>query len=301
MDVAIGLVSVIVALVGLVFAYPTFAQWRRGHGDVPLQEPESTATASPVLERVLRDKLLVVGCIPFPPLMELRSKGGTEKAVGYYADVLNRVAQSAGLRIEYRHIRNKVSLQRLKSGEVDIVACLIETAERNREADFAGRVFKLDIQVARLVDRVDLPPAVKLDTEDGWSAVVVEGEIGEYIAHTHYKLSEDTRSLRTIDTDRVCEVFDSVLSSHADFAITDGLTCHEYRDDYPANAARLEFESTGLRLACGLMIKSGENEFREWLDARVKEVRKDPQMTSLESQIRIRTDGSLSTNTMREP
>ena len=50
-----------------------------------------------------------------------------------------------GLTIEYVPVRNDDALRQLNDGMVDLVACLLETPERARDASFTARIHQMAI------------------------------------------------------------------------------------------------------------------------------------------------------------
>lgn len=282
------LVGILTGVLSVVFGWPAFHEWWRGRrapSDVGRQQTPAT------LATVLATRTLRVGCIPFPPL--IRCSDG--RAEGIYATLLDDLGARHGLDVAYTPVRNDDAMAQLLGGEVDVIACLLETPERARQADFTARLHTMTIcgVVRRDQDRVvrqnDLRrPEVR--------AVVVEGEIGAEVARRHFQMTTTNGRLTEIDTDEVPMIFAQVLTGHADIAITDGVTCHDYLNRNPrmADELRVVFDTEPLlAVPCGLMIRPGEPDFEDWLESGVAEAARGEAASMLNRDLTSRYGAAL--------
>lgn len=258
-------ISTVAAVVGVVFAWPAFAEWRNRQ-----RVPNSLVEAS-TLERVQELNTLRVGCIPFPPLISCPSGGGGS-ATGLYRDIFDEIAAQTGLDIEYIPLRNDIAMDYLVTEKVDVVACLLETPQRAAKATFTARIHQMAIcgvvrrDSAKISSQADLRrPEIE--------AIVAEGEIGAEVARRHFGMTPDNGRLHEIVTKEVPAIFGPVLSRHADVAITDGVTCADYlaSDAEASELLALRFTSDPLWLVpCGLMVRQDDEAFASFLEDHVR-------------------------------
>lgn len=266
---AITGITTLTAILGVVFAWPSFSDWHRQRRTEaePVQNSESTS----VLTMMQARRTIRVGCIPFPPLISYsRSAGG---AAGLYATAFDDIGIRNGLTIEYVPVRNDDAMRQLNEGKIDLVACLLETPERARDASFTARIHQMAICGVVRRDSTKIKTRADLRRADV-RAIVVEGEIGAEVARTHLGMSADNGRLQEIVTNDVSSIFAQVMSRHADVAITDGVTCADYLagNEDAQDLLMIRFMEDPLWLVpCGLMIKHEDDDsLSRWLDEQVR-------------------------------
>ncbi|WP_396048025.1 substrate-binding periplasmic protein [Cellulomonas sp. P22] len=281
------IVSTVAAVVGVVLAWPAFADWRRDRTATAVAAAPTPDVS--VLESIRERRVIRVGCIPFPPLMSCSP--GTGSADGLYALVLEDVAARLGFAVEYVPLRNDTAMDRLLDGKVDLVACLLETPERVKLASFTSRIHQMAICGVVRRDSTRISSQTDLRKPDV-RAVVAEGEIGAEVARRHFGMSTDNGRLHEIVTSDVSSIFGQVLSRHADVAITDGLTCLDYLDANPdmSELLMIRFTEEPLWLVpCGLMIRQGQDDLAALLEDEVRRSLSDPRIEAANAAITTRS------------
>ncbi|MGL5514754.1 MAG: transporter substrate-binding domain-containing protein [Sporomusa sp.] len=106
-----------------------------GGGDTASAEEANAGSADNTLNRVLKNKKLVVGVLPdYAPWGYVNSSGDLE---GYDADIANELAESLDVEVEIVAIEAPNRVPSLASNKVDvIIACLTPTNERAKSVDF---------------------------------------------------------------------------------------------------------------------------------------------------------------------
>ncbi len=98
------------------------------------------AWAGPVLDRILKEKQLVVGTVDnFPPMIA-KAKDG--KFIGLDADIVTALAAALGVKVRYEAMPLDKLIPAVAAGEVDLaVGGITITAQRNTKVFFAGPYF----------------------------------------------------------------------------------------------------------------------------------------------------------------
>lgn len=264
----IEIIALVLTVLGFALSYPSIKKQWVEHRSIKLVEEKSCT-----LERVLQKKILRVGCIPYPPFIHYVRKGVSIKVEqGFYKTLLERLADDQGLEIEYVAVRNDKSLKYLNSNKVDLIACLLRTPERIRQADFAATLHTISINGVARKDELRIQKKIDLKKED-IKIAAVEGECGQE-ALVDYGISVDNSGLQLIETDDVSSIFKMVSANLADVAISDGLACLEYLERSNDENLQLLFEDEPILVVpCGLMIRQGDVEFKQWLGKQVSKAR----------------------------
>ena len=209
---------------------------------------------------------LIVGVIPFPPFADYTRENGEGEVVfeGFYIDLFRFIEKQAGISVTFQPTRNDLAISRIDAGEVDLVACLLATKEREatgKRFPFAPHKVKV-MGVCREGDNT-LPNERALKENPSKRVAVVRGEIGEIVVKKILGISKDRIEAQEVDD--VERIFDAVEKQHVDVAITDGITCLMHiRSNQDA---QLKFAFGGHELEanrCGIMTGS-DAKFNSWL------------------------------------
>ena len=278
----IEIAALILTVIGMVLSYPSIKkEWQ----DHKAKSPKASQVNT--LEKINKTKVLKVGCIPYPPFINYERKGRSfEIHDGFYKILMEKLAENAGVSVEFIPVRNDWSLDYLKSGKVHVIACLLRTPERIRKADFAINLHTVSMNgIARIDDdRVTNKSDLR---RDDIRIAAVEGESGQE-ALKDLGVDIDTSNLQLIETDDVSSIFKMVKADMADVAISDGLACLEYlqSERNSPNTLRLLFEEQPiLVMACGLMIRQNELDLKAWISQHVETVREDIDVKTAEAKL----------------
>lgn len=250
-------------------------------------QPQVSLPAAPesnVLEVVLREKLLRVGCIMASPWF---TPGPTDaEPQGIYPALFADIAQRNGIKVSYKPVRNNVAIALLQERKVDIVTSLLHTTGRAQSADFAS--FIHNVALVAVVRRDQNRIRVLGDLKDpSVRGAVVEGEIGAEVARIYYDMSAQNDRAVEVDTRDVPSIFYQVHQGSVEVAITTGARWLEFqkRDPTAAESLRLAFFKPLLLIPAGCMIKRGEREFAQWLEREMDVSRAKPELRALEQEL----------------
>ena len=95
------------------------------------------SSPSPVLDRIQKRDMLVVGTVGDMPPFNMTSKDG--KIIGYEADLARFLADSLGVKLEFKTMQFSELLPALEAGKVDMVMSSVTmTIKRNAKYAFVG-------------------------------------------------------------------------------------------------------------------------------------------------------------------
>ena len=95
------------------------------------------SSPSPVLDRIQKRDMLVVGTVGDMPPFNMTSKDG--KIIGYEADLARFLADSLGVKLEFKTMQFSELLPALEAGKVDLVMSSVTmTIKRNATYAFVG-------------------------------------------------------------------------------------------------------------------------------------------------------------------
>lgn len=279
-------IEIIVALAGvvvtLVVGLPQLIPWlkkRRLKNKISSEETKSSHWKAP--------KRIVVGCIPFPPFMNYEKNGKEYIYSGLFYEVFQLIGELHEIEIIYKPIQNEESINLLEDTKVDCIACLFKTFERAKRFDFASCFYT--VSVGGIVRKDEERIKVQSDLVNPEITVaVVKGEVGSEIVKETFKINKDTKRLMELETCNVGSVASLVETEMVDIAITDNMTCKLYLEEHKGAKKRLEqiFVDYPLYLGqVGLMIRTKESDFREWIEDRMKSILKLPQIKQKEIEI----------------
>lgn len=273
-----GLVAAVILLAGAVL---TYLAARRSTSQTPTLLPPSIALEKQsTLDRVLEQKVLRVGCIVADPWFIFPEEGS--RPSGIYPAILDDIGERNNLNVIYGPIRNTVVFEQLDAGHIDVVAQLLQTSERARRALFAAYIHNVNMVAIVRKGQIKISKPEDLGSKSVKGAVV-KGEIGQEIAREHYGMTEENDRLMVLDTGNVVSVF-YLVHDDVDVAITTGARWIQLRKRDPRVAAKLEhaFASPLLVVPAGSLIRSGEDDFKVWLERETAISRANPQIRSAE-------------------
>jgi ABC-type amino acid transport substrate-binding protein len=280
--------GVVAALIILVAAIVTYREAKtRAHKHeltVPTDEaslPVERVTArQTTLERVLDQRILRVGCIVADPWFMFSDPNS--KPTGIYPRILDDIADRNQLSVIYTPIRNTVIFDKLNSGAIDLAAQLLQTDERARRAEFAAYIHRVAMVAVVRKGQTKISSIADL-SKPSVRGAAVKGEIGSEVATVHFGMTEDNDRLVLLDADNVVSVFYLVRDT-VDVAITTGARWLQLKERDPTYAAQLEPGCGGpiYLIPAGSLIKSGEVDFKSWLERETAISRANPAIKAIE-------------------
>jgi len=249
------------------------------HGE--MSSPAQVSTVDPAVSRDACD-LIRVGVIPWPPFSYHGS--GAKPPGGLYLDLLDTFAIDTGVAVRYVDITNNASVPGLHSGEIDVVACLYRTPQRERDFDFAACLFASTIGAVvrtgddRITTHGDLmKPEMRL--------AVCRGEIGAELAVDMFGATRGSSRLVELDTTDVSDIGRMVAAGVADAAITDNITCRMIVETL-GPSVRHEFSTFPLYVGhIGLLMMKGREALRDHLTERLRALRSGETLAEAQRQL----------------
>ena len=217
------------------------------------------------MQRVLNTRILRVGCILAEPWFSKREDGSL---TGVYPTILSDIANRNSLHVLYLPIRNDTVFEKLNSGELDLVAQLLQTSERSSKATFAACIHNVSMVAIKRSNQSKIESVSDLRRRDVKCAVVT-GEIGSQIAPELFDMTEENNRLVTLNTIDVPSVFYLITGSGSvDVAITTRARWIELKERDPEVAKLLEpvTEEALIKIPAGCLLKKDESDFKIWLE-----------------------------------
>lgn len=246
------------------------------------------------LQRIQAGQPLRVGCLWYPPFVDYTTESGAVNAYGLYPTILASLATSEHVQISYSVLKWHEAIESLERREVDVVACVLKSAERRSRCDFAGTIFRVGVGAvvrrgqSKIKDHGDL---ARLDV----SIAVTKGEIGWTYARDDLELDASDSRLTVLEDKKIQTMMSLVATGDVDCALGDSLSCAQFiqssgmvgtlEDVFASNPIHVEDNC--------LMVAKGSPEFREWLAAGVQRIRAAPAIRHLEQTIEMRYRGVL--------
>lgn len=233
----------------------------------------ASATAGPVLERILKDNIVRVGyrdtSMPFSYLPP-----GTSVPIGYSIDlcmkVIDRIRSAhkrENLYIAYELVTSANRIDKVKDGVVDLeCGSTTSTAERRKQAEFTIPTF---IAATRFMVRADSPYHSAFDLSRK-KVVTTKGSTSEKL----FNAFNENRTLRaTLVTARDhAESFSWVASGQAEAFVMDDVLLYSLsaqskrQNDFRVLDERLTIEPLSI------MLPQGDTEFKKLVDDEIARV-----------------------------
>lgn len=244
------------------------------------------------LREIRRRGSLRVGCLSYPPFIDFTVKGRVVTARGLYARMLEHVAGTAGVGLEYSVLRWDTAIRAVTSRQVDLAVCVLQSRERRKSCDFCGTLYRVGVGgVVKCTQRkIRRHEDLK---KPGVTVAVTKGEIGWEYAVNYLALEEQYTRFTVVEHTRITQMMNLVQTGEVDVAIADSLSCAQYiarsggslRDVFLKSPLHVEENSA--------MIAQNEPELKAWLTAGFKSARGLPKVQQLEQAIGSDYDGVL--------
>ncbi len=176
------------------------------------------AQAGPILDRVKKQKQLVVATSgAYPPLTALSKDG---EFIGLDMDIVKALAQSLGVRLKVRQMPFERLIPAAASGEVDLaIGGISITPQRNLEVYFAGPYF-ISGQTLLATQAVGAGiQSLKDVNRPGFSVAVARGSTSEQAAH------QVMPQAKIILTETMDQALNLVLNGQANAMVADYPYC----------------------------------------------------------------------------
>ena len=278
--IAIGLLTLAVTAAGVYYQRRSGKQLKLG--DLVNNTSGELDSHDSVLHSILGKRIIRAGCVHYPPLMDFNDKG---KATDLYADMLSLIASNHRLEIVYIPTNWCDLEHNLKSDKVDFILSVFATDFRQKFADFAAIMHRIDVGGVVLKEKTDIVEHEDLQ-QSSIEIAVTRGEIGWEYAEKYLDLKNSKERFSVVEGFDIKKMMGLVKSGDVDIALADALSCYNYCDS-DSDSSIINIFSTNPLYVCvnGLMYRCGDDDLGNWLNKNFSEVRRNPRIKRKEKAI----------------
>jgi ABC-type amino acid transport substrate-binding protein len=256
-------ILVAAAAIAVIAGLATASLWSRAPAD-----PTSTTISTSDLDRILERRVIRAGYVSNPPSCIIDPN--TKRVTGIVADLIQTIAASADLRVEWtEEVGFGSMVEGLRQGRYDMVPCAIwPTAARAREADFSDPLFYSAVGAyIRPNDRrfggklaAINSPKVRIAT--------VDGELAETIARTQFPQAQIVGLPQLTE---ITTMLLNVTQNKADVAFVELYFAQEFLKNNPGSLVRLAPEQPVRIFPNTILLRRGEPELKAFLNTAINE------------------------------
>jgi glutamine transport system substrate-binding protein len=218
-----------------------------------------------------KKKLIVATDATYAPMEYMDSKGNI---VGIDIDIVNAIAEAAGIEVEYKNYGWEPLFPAVKSGEVDFaVSSITITKDRQKEFDFTDPYFKAnqlilvpeDSDVTKFEDLKDKRVSAQINT----TGHIVVAEL----------LGKTNKNI--VATETMPFAITEMINGNADAAVGDNAVIIDYQKNNPNVKLQL-IEDPDFEIEYyGLMVKKGNQEVIELLNEGIKKIKENGKLKEI--------------------
>lgn len=235
--------------------------------------PAADTSPSPIIDRILKRKVLLVGTAANMPPLNMTTRDG--KIIGLEADLAKMMADAMAVELKLKRIAFGDLLEAVQSGDVDVVISgMTITPERNLKVAFAGPYMvsgKCLLTKLPEVASVKDPSAIKRAlTVAALKGSTSQTFVEQFLPHTKLMTTEDYD-----------EGVNLVLRGQADAMVADYALCAVSLIRYP----RAGFASAFTRLTyepLGIAVPAGDALLLNWIDNLMRILEETGRLEALE-------------------
>jgi polar amino acid transport system substrate-binding protein len=206
-----------------------------------------SATAGPVLDRIMEKGELVVGTSGDQPPLTAKTKEG--KIIGMDADLARLMASAMGVELRLEAMQFSKLLPALQAGKVDMVLSgMTITAERNLQVAFVGPYFVSGKGILAKIEKIASSENTADINRQDFSLAVLKGSTSEVFAK---KFLNKARLTTTETLDRALNLLfeDKVDAVVADYPFCAVAAFRNKQERLIAGEARFTYEPLGIALS----------------------------------------------------
>lgn len=227
---------------------------------VRCNSPREASKLPSVLDKVKSEGTIRAGYIVYPPFVT--KDPNTADLGGLFIDVMAEIARQLGVSIDYQEAKWGNMVTGLQAGDFDtVVSGIFPTIPRSEDVAFARPLMYVGLAGVVRYGETRFTSDADLD-RDGIKVAVINGEVGhEYMRINH--LHTELVVLNTADIGRAAE---EVRVGNADLALTDGLTCYNYVQEYPKETELAYSENPFYVFGVTVMIRRSDPDWQNFLN-----------------------------------
>ncbi len=218
-----------------------------------------------------KKSLIVATDATYAPMEYMDNKGNI---VGIDVDIVNAIAEAAGIEVEYKNYGWEPLFPAVKSGEVDFaVSSITITKERQKEFDFTDPYFKAnqlilvpeDSDVTKFKDLKDKRVSAQINT----TGHIVVAEL----------LGKTNKNI--VATETMPFAITEMINGNADAAVGDNAVIIDYQKNNPNVKLKL-IEDPDFEIEYyGLMVKKGNQEIIDLLNEGIKKIKENGKLKEI--------------------
>lgn len=207
----------------------------------------------------------------YAPMEYMDDKGNI---VGIDIEIVDAIAEAAGIEIEYKNYGWEPLFPAVKSGEVDLaVSSITITEDRQKEFDFSDPYFEAnqlilvpeDSKIANFAELKDKKVSAQINTT---GHIVVMGLLGE-------------TSKNIVATETMPFAITEMINGNADAAVGDNAVIIDYQKNNPNVKLKVVEDSSFEIEKYGLMVKKGNTEMLEILNEGIKKIKENGKLKEI--------------------
>ncbi|RIL10640.1 MAG: hypothetical protein DCC75_03945 [Proteobacteria bacterium] len=239
-----------------------------------------------ILTRIRSERLIQVGCIRQPPLLDYWISGDQSVvASGLYASLTSQLALQESIECKFKGLRFHEMVPGIEAGEVDIVLCSFPTDQRRRRVDFSAILHTIGLG-AVVRNRPGAPKSRSDFANFSGRIALVNGEIGWEHAMRYLNLNDRPNDFIVGDDRLIGNVLSCLLQDETvDAAIADSLSCYQFAQQHGGSGCAFDVIDLEQPHDIGVMHRKGDAALSAWLDGCFSKARKHPQIAQEEGAI----------------
>lgn len=228
-----------------------------------------------------------VGCLWYPPFVNYESHGKSVIAGGLYPEILKSIAELHNINIDFQILKWNEAIEVLNKGRVDIIACVLKSADRRKYCDFAGTIFR--VGVGAVVKKSNNKIRKQSDLiNDNVTIAVTKGEIGWTYASENLGLNSYPSRFTVLEDKNIQTMMSLVEGDIVDCALADTLSCFQFIENTNKKSPALidAFKTKPIHVEDNtLMIANNNEDLKDWLEDNIKKVRSHEKIRDMELEI----------------
>jgi polar amino acid transport system substrate-binding protein len=204
----------------------------------------ASAFAGPVMDRILKNKKLLVGITGTQPPLNAINKTG--KIIGLDADIANAISANLGVDLKLVKMPFAELLPALESGKVDmVISGMTMTLERNKKVAFVGPYYVSGKGILTKTGQISTLQDPESVNKPDFRIAALKDSTSESLVRKAYPKA------KLVTTPSYDEAIDMLLTDEVDALIADypycGFSAFRYKDKgLIAGESKLTFEPLGI-------------------------------------------------------
>ena len=218
-----------------------------------------------------KKKLVVATDATYAP-MEYMDENG--EIVGIDIDIVNAIAEAAGVEVEFKNYGWEPLFPAVKSGEVDFaVSSITITEDRQKEFDFTDPYFEAN-QLILVPEDSDVTSFEDLKDKRVSAQINTTGHIvvGELLGKT---------SKNVVATETMPFAITEMLNGNADASVGDNAVIIDYQKNNPNVKVKTVEDPNFEKEYYGLMVKKGNQEIVDILNEGIKKIKENGKLKEI--------------------